>query len=80
MFKKFIKCYIQGQLVDTPQRVSDSAEVASEIGASDITHAPVHIKFEEKLSVSVSRDGGLESGEVYPNLLHKNFFRKRTFL
>lgn len=38
-----------------------------------MSHAPVHIKIEEKLSASVSRDGGLESGEVY----HKFLFRKR---
>ncbi|VDO25463.1 unnamed protein product [Onchocerca flexuosa] len=58
----------EGQIVDTSLRVSDTADAgdrtASEIGSSSISRAPVHIKIEEKLSASVSRDGGLESGEV----------------
>ncbi|KAK6101761.1 Adaptor complexes medium subunit family protein [Brugia pahangi] len=58
----------EGQIVDTPLRVSDITDAsdrnASEIDPSIASHAPVHIKIEEKLSASVSRDGGLESGEV----------------
>ncbi|EFO20949.1 ARCN1 protein [Loa loa] len=61
----------EGQIVDTPLRVSDIADAGdrtvSEIGSSITSHAPVHIKIEEKLSASVSRDGGLESGEVLGN-------------
>ncbi|KAM3723640.1 putative coatomer subunit delta [Dirofilaria immitis] len=58
----------EGQIVDTFLRISDTADtddrIASEIGSTTISRAPVHIKIEEKLSASISRDGGLENGEV----------------
>uniref|UniRef100_A0A915PC13 Coatomer subunit delta n=1 Tax=Setaria digitata TaxID=48799 RepID=A0A915PC13_9BILA len=58
----------EGQLVDSPVRASDIGNTGnravSELSSSAISQMPVHIKIEERLSVSVSRDGGLESGEV----------------
>lgn len=67
-----------------PLRASDTADVddriASEISSSAISHAPVHIKIEEKLLATVSRDGGLESGEVYHQLLNRRIFRRHDFM
>ncbi|VDM48634.1 unnamed protein product [Toxocara canis] len=42
----------------------DSAERAVTASALAVPHLPVHIKSEEKISVVVSRDGGLESCEI----------------
>lgn len=55
-------------MVDAPARAAGSGgaseRAAAEMDTSAVTRLPVHIKIEEKLSAVVSRDGGLESGEV----------------
>ncbi|VDN21246.1 unnamed protein product [Gongylonema pulchrum] len=58
----------EGQVVDAPARATGTSGVSGpssvQLDASAVSRLPVHIKIEEKLSAVVSRDGGLENGEV----------------
>ncbi|KAK0413151.1 hypothetical protein QR680_006628 [Steinernema hermaphroditum] len=54
----------EGQAIVTSVQPKKSTDPTLSIPVSDVKRESVHIRFQEKFSATVTRDGGLESGEI----------------